>query len=103
MLRFERRRHVAVVVVVAEDREDAVRRVQRRQQLGNGFNERPVAERHIVAAEDDEVRLLRRAPARPRDATSAAGTVPLWWMSVRKPMRRPSSAAGRPDTGSATR
>ena len=40
----QRRRHVPVVVVVAENREDAVRRVQRRQQLGDRPDERAIAE-----------------------------------------------------------
>ena len=51
-------RHVTVVVVVAENGEDAMWRFQRRQELGNGLDERPIAERHIVAPENDEVWLL---------------------------------------------
>ena len=62
----QRRRHVAVVVVVAEDGKDAMRRVQRRQQFGDRLDERAIAERHVVAAEHDQIGLLRRAAGSPR-------------------------------------
>ena len=55
----ERRRHVVVVVVVAEHGEDAVRRRERREHLGDQRDEAAIALGHVVAAEDDEVRLLR--------------------------------------------
>ena len=72
----QRRRHVAVVVVVAEDGEDAVRRVQRRQQLGDRLDERAIAERDVVAAEHDQIgrramRQLHRARRHRRRGTSA--------------------------------
>ena len=38
-LRIRRRGHLAVVVVIAEDREHAVRRLQRRQKLRHWFDE----------------------------------------------------------------
>ncbi len=55
VLSRERRRHVAIVVVVAEDRVDAVRRVQRRQQLRDGTDEGTIAECDVVAAEHDQI------------------------------------------------
>ena len=70
----QRRRHVPFVVVVAEDREDAVRRVQRRQQLRDGLDECPIAERDVVAAEDDQVGPLRHERSTAA-LTSSAGTM----------------------------
>ena len=52
----ERRRHLVVVVVIAEDREDAVRRRQRRQRVGGRADVLPIAPRHVIAAEDDQIR-----------------------------------------------
>ena len=71
------------------------------QQLGDRLDERAIAEGHVVAAEHDQIRLLRHAPAAPRARRRRPAPCALWWMSVRKPMRSPSSAGGRPETGSA--
>jgi hypothetical protein len=58
-LRRERRRHVPLVIVVAEDGNDTVRGGQRRECLGSGRHVAPIAPRHVVAAQDDQVRLFR--------------------------------------------
>ena len=55
-----------VVVVVAEDGEDAVRRREPGERLGGGLDEVAIAPGHVVAAEDDEVRPLGHQQLRPR-------------------------------------
>jgi hypothetical protein len=54
----QRRRHVVIVVVVAEDAKHAVSSRQRRQHFRDGSDERAIAPGDIVAAEDNQVRLL---------------------------------------------
>ena len=56
----QRRRHLAIVVVVAENGEDAIRRSQRREELGNRPHEVSIAIGHVVAAEDNEIRIRRQ-------------------------------------------
>ena len=51
-------RHFAVVIVVAENGKDAVWGLEGRQQFRDGTHERAIAERHVVATQDDEVRVL---------------------------------------------
>ena len=70
----ERRGHVVIVVVIAEDAEDAERSGQRRERFRGGLDEIAIAPRDVVAAEHDEFRPLgheqrdrggRRRRARP--------------------------------------
>ena len=54
----ERGRHRAVVVVVAEDREDAVRRTKRRQRVGGRLDVVAIGPRDVIAAKHDDVGML---------------------------------------------
>jgi tyrosyl-tRNA synthetase len=54
----QRRRHVAVVIVVAKNREHAVRCRQRREQIGDRLYVGSIAPGHVVAAENDQIRPL---------------------------------------------
>ena len=101
--RGQRRRHVAIVVVIAEHREHAVRRRQRRERVGRRLHEPPVAPGDVVAAEHDEVGRFRHEQVARRASIISCDTVSLRWTSVMRPMRSPASAAGRPDTGSVAR
>jgi hypothetical protein len=47
-----------IVIVVAQDREYAVRGRQWRERVGGWADEAPISPRHIVAAKNDEVRRL---------------------------------------------
>ena len=62
----ERRADAALVVVVADHGEDAVRCVERPQQLRHRRDERLVAEGHVITAEHDEIR--RRRPSKTHGA-----------------------------------
>src|SRR3990172_12180450 len=54
----ELRGHVVIVVVVAENSEYPVPRLDARQAFGRWANELTVAPRHVIATEDDEIRPL---------------------------------------------
>ena len=51
----QRRRHVAIIVMVAKDGEHTVWRVQWGEELGDRTNVRAIAPRDIVATQDDDV------------------------------------------------
>ena len=55
----ECRWHLVVVIMITEDGEDTVRRRQRRQRIGGRAHILPVSPCHIVAAEDNQIRLFR--------------------------------------------
>ena len=63
--------------MIAEDREHAVRRVQRRQQLGDRSDEVAITIRDVVAAEDDDVGICADRASSTARATSSAGTMAL--------------------------
>ena len=48
-----------VVIMVAEDREHAVWRRKRRQGLGGTADVLPIAPRHVIAAENNQIRSFR--------------------------------------------
>ena len=57
-MRHERRRHVPVIVVIAQDGKDAKRRVQPGERLRTRPNVIPIAPCHVVATEHDQIRPL---------------------------------------------
>ena len=57
--RRERGRHHALVVMVAENGENAVGRGERRERVGDVVDVGPILPRHVITAEHDEVGLLQ--------------------------------------------
>ena len=88
-----------VVVVVAEDGEDAVRRGERRSAPRRTGRRSAIAPGDVVAAEHDEIGSCRHQQSDSRVRRRRADTQRLRWTSVSRPMRSPASAGGSPLTG----